>query len=102
MPERYDRSACANELLLRNAIGRRIQAGWGIAPPSHLPVTVDIGVRIGRTELPLVEGGSLWGDETHASQLTGSGGVSRDTDAALTLGETQTVAEHVETTESQD
>ena len=37
MPERYDRSVCASELLLRNAIINRIANGRAMAPPFHLP-----------------------------------------------------------------
>ena len=48
MPERYDRSACANELLLRNAIVQRMRAGWKVAPAFHLPLTIAGTPRIGR------------------------------------------------------
>ena len=48
MPERYDRSACAAELLLRNTIVRRVRTGRGVAPAFHLPETVTGASRIGR------------------------------------------------------
>ena len=48
MPERYDRSACANELLLRNTIAQRMRTGWEIAPAFHLPLTITGAPRIGR------------------------------------------------------
>ena len=41
MPERYDRSACANELLLRNTVIHRVREGWNIAPACHLPETAN-------------------------------------------------------------
>ena len=47
MPERYDRSACANELLLRNTVIRRAREGWAVPPASHLPLTVVDTTRIG-------------------------------------------------------
>ena len=48
IPERYDRSVCANELLLRNTIIQRMVGGWGMAPAFHLPTTVEGHVRIGK------------------------------------------------------
>ena len=48
MPERYDRSACANELLLRNTVIHRMREGWNIAPAPQLPGTVTDTNRIGR------------------------------------------------------
>ena len=48
MPGRYDRSACANELLLRNTVIHRMREGWNIAPAFHLPETVNDINRIGR------------------------------------------------------
>ena len=51
MPERYDRSACANELLLRNTIAQRMRSGWEIAPAFRLPITVTGETRIGREPL---------------------------------------------------
>ena len=50
MPERYDRSACANGLLLRDAIVQRARTGWGIAPSFRLPLTG--APRIGRDGRP--------------------------------------------------
>ena len=54
MPERYDRSACANELLLRNTIVQRIKTGREVAPPFHLPHAVAGAQRIGREDPPTV------------------------------------------------
>ena len=51
MSERYDRSACASELLLRDTIVQKMADGWGIAESFHLPSTVTGRVRIGK-ELP--------------------------------------------------
>ena len=47
MPERYDRSACANELLLRKTVIRRMRDGWAVAPAFRLPQTVFDTTRIG-------------------------------------------------------
>ena len=41
MPERYDRSVCSNELLLRNTIMSKFNEGWTTAPSFHLPIIVD-------------------------------------------------------------
>ena len=49
MPERYDCSVCAIELLLRNTIVREIVDGWWRAPAYRLPATVAGHVRIGKT-----------------------------------------------------
>ena len=54
MPERYDRSAGANELLLRNTIVQRMRGGWTVAPAFHLPLTISDATRIGRSA-PTVE-----------------------------------------------
>ena len=48
MPDRYDRIACANELLLRNTIVQRMRTGWEVAPAFHLPLTIAGTPRIGR------------------------------------------------------
>ena len=48
MPERYDRSVCASELLLRNTIVNKIVNGWTVAPSFHLPQTVLDAGRIGK------------------------------------------------------
>ena len=48
MGERYDRSVCANELLLRNAIIRKMASGWIMAESFHLPETVPVSARIGK------------------------------------------------------
>ena len=48
MPERYDRSVCATELLLRNTIIQKVVGGWAIAPSFHLPETVPSDCRIGK------------------------------------------------------
>ena len=50
MPERYDRSVCASELLLRNTIIQQIVAGWNMAPSYRLPATATGRLRIGKTE----------------------------------------------------
>ena len=52
MPERYDRIVCASELMLRNKIVQRIDAGWGVAPAYRLPATVAGHLRIGKPETP--------------------------------------------------
>ena len=52
MPERVDRSVCASELLLRNAIVQRIAEVWGIAPAYHLPATPHGHIRIGKPNEP--------------------------------------------------
>ena len=51
MPDRYDRSVCASELLLRNTIIRQMAAGWDMAASFHLPSTVAGHVRLGK-EVP--------------------------------------------------
>ena len=48
MPDRYGRSVCASEMLLRNTIIQRTVEGWGMAPAFHLPTTVVGHVRIGK------------------------------------------------------
>ena len=48
MPERYDRSVCASELLLRNTIVNKIVNGWTVAPSFHLPQTAQDAGRIGK------------------------------------------------------
>ena len=50
MPERYDRSVCANELLLRNTIMNKMRHGWEMAPGFHMPVTAADHQRIGKEE----------------------------------------------------
>ena len=67
MPERYDRSVCPKELLLRNTIVHKFSTGWVPAPAYHIPTTVGGHVRVGKavgninvntktdTELPLTE-----------------------------------------------
>ena len=37
MPERYDRSVCPNELLLRNTIVDKFATGWEPVPAYHIP-----------------------------------------------------------------
>ena len=49
MPERYDRSVCAGELLLMHTIIQRVVNGWEMAPEFHLPSTAEWHVRIGKT-----------------------------------------------------
>ena len=46
MPERYDRSVRAKELLIRNAITSKFNEGWAIAPSFHLPMSVDSSQRV--------------------------------------------------------
>ena len=58
MPERYDRSTCATELLLRNTIVQQIVGGWSMAPAYHLPETVTGHVRIGKENDTTVKGTS--------------------------------------------
>ena len=48
MPERCDRSACTNELLLRNTVITRMRDGWAVAPVFRLPETVVDSARIER------------------------------------------------------
>ena len=48
MNERYDRSVCASELLLRNTIIRKMAGGWNMAESFHLPESVTSSVRIGK------------------------------------------------------
>ena len=48
MPERYDRSVCANELLLRNTIIRKIIEESAMVPSPHLPESVSGDLRIGK------------------------------------------------------
>ena len=60
MPERYDRSVCPNELLLRNTIMCKFVEGWTTVPSFHLPITVDTSQRIGKpgeevSEIPPVQ-----------------------------------------------
>ena len=63
MPERYGRSFCAIELLLRNTIVQQIVAGCNITPSYHLPETVNGHLRIGKP--------ATLNDPTHPStQLT--------------------------------
>ena len=48
MPEMYDRSACAIELLSRNTVIHRMRGCWDFAPAFRLPETVVDTTRIGR------------------------------------------------------
>ena len=50
MPERYGRSVCASELLLRNTIIQRMAARWGIAAAYFLLSTLVGRVRIGKSD----------------------------------------------------
>ena len=50
MPERYDRSVCSRDLLLRNKIAHKFATGWEPAPAYHLPTTVVGNVRIGKPD----------------------------------------------------
>lgn len=53
MPERYDRSVCASELLLRNAIVQKMASGWAWAPAYHIPTTASGQIRIGEDPGPV-------------------------------------------------
>ena len=68
MPERYDRSVCANELLLRNTIVNKMADGWKPADAFHLPTTVSGHVRIGKSTddapLPTPDGEPRTGSPT--------------------------------------
>ena len=48
MNERYDRSVCASELLLRNTIIQKMVAGWNMVASFHLPESVTGAARIGK------------------------------------------------------
>ena len=48
MGERYDRSVCAIELLVRNAIIRKMAAGWNMVDSFHRPESVSGAVRKGK------------------------------------------------------
>ena len=48
MSERYARSVCAGELLLRNAIIQKVAQGWSMVESCHLPETVDGSERTGK------------------------------------------------------
>ena len=48
MNERYDRSVCANELLIRNTIIQKMVAGWTMVDSFRLPETVAGAERIGK------------------------------------------------------
>ena len=53
MPERYDRSVCATELLLRNTIVQKMIAGWKPVEAYCLPLTVANNERTGRSGSPM-------------------------------------------------
>ena len=80
MPERYDRSVCASELLLRNTIIKQMAAGWEVSDSPHLPTTVTGRVRIGEEPPPVMEA------DTQPSEVV----ASRDAAAAVTLDTTET------------
>ena len=48
MGERYDRSVCANELLLRNTIIQKVVQRWNMVESFRLPETVPGAGRIGK------------------------------------------------------
>ena len=50
MNERYDRSVCANELLIRNTIIQNMVSGWKMVDSFHLPDTVPGAERIGKAQ----------------------------------------------------
>ena len=101
MPERYDGSAFANELLLRNTIVQRMQTGWGVAPPFHFPVTVGGTIRIGRAEQPLGTVEDPIEDVEETSQRT-AGELAPDTDVVLTQVEPTLDTMQIKTHETQD
>ena len=51
MNERYDRSVCANELLLRNTIIQKVISGWKMVDSFCLPEPVAGSDRIGEEPL---------------------------------------------------
>ena len=57
MNDRYDRSVCASELLIRNAIIQKMVSGLAMVGSFHLPDTVPGTERIGKaqTKAPTVE-----------------------------------------------
>ena len=77
MPERYDRSVCASELMIRNTIAQNIASGWEIAPAYHLPTTVTGHTQIGKTEETPLLGTQLTQTDTPIGEL-------REGDAPLT------------------
>ena len=77
MPERYDRSVCASELLLRTTTIQQIVAGWGMAPAYQLPTTVNGRVRIGK---PLEQGAT----DPPATQAPGNDREGQCANLALT------------------
>ena len=52
IPGRYDRSVCANSLLLRNTIITKIRKGGEATPAFHIPATATDYQRIGEDERP--------------------------------------------------
>ena len=57
MNERYGRSVCAGELLLRNTIIQKMVSAWAMVGAFHLPDTLPGTDRIGKaqTKTPTVE-----------------------------------------------
>ena len=51
--ERYDRCVCANELLLRDTISKRMVNGWSMDAAFRLPETVATSESAGKEEIPL-------------------------------------------------
>ena len=96
MPERYDRAACAHELLLRNTIVQRMIEGWGLAPAFHLPVSVDKSVRIGRLETP-PEDSSQGVVLSETSRQTQEEQVGNNNLGVVTLAESSQVPTQVDT-----
>ena len=52
MNERYDRSVCASELLLRNAVIQKMVSGRNMVESFHLPESVTGAERIGGSGTP--------------------------------------------------
>ena len=57
MHERYDRIVCADDLLLRNTIARRIGDGWSLAPAFFLRQSAGPPQRIDKSPPPSHAGG---------------------------------------------
>ena len=68
-----------------------MQGGWGVAPPCHLPLTIqtkEIGMRIGRDDLPSENDGAKLDDPTQGNLEN-----YQSTPGELGLDETQPVAQ---------
>ena len=83
MPERCDRSVCAREFLIRNAIVRRIVDGWGVVPAYHFPATVVGRLRISEP------GNSDTPEDMAAAQQNNEGGMGA---RCLSMGNSDVMA----------